>query len=57
MVKCPFCQEEMKRKVLNIVTEPVGNKTIEIKYDDEYTCRMHGVILHPGRSKRVDLDE
>jgi hypothetical protein len=59
MAKCPFCQEEMKRRAVNIQIdklESINSNTITIKYDNNYTCRIHGLIQHPNQSKRVELE-
>jgi hypothetical protein len=55
MVNCPFCNEPMKKRAINIEFEVDNENTVTLKYDNCYTCKRHGDIIHPDQRHRVDL--
>lgn len=55
MVKCPFCQAEMRRSAIDVEMQSYDDNSIYVTYTNRYRCEKCGIIDHSNQKLRVEL--
>jgi copper chaperone CopZ len=55
MVKCPYCENEVARRVEQVDVEKMVGIRVKIVFSEYLTCKVHGVFIRQGQTKEVEL--
>ena len=55
MVKCPFCEQEIKRHIHGVEIQSEKEQSVTLSYDEVLVCATHGAFTRRIHYKEVEL--